>query len=412
LNDTKHPYIRHIPTYTQHVNGCGLSSMLMLLDLPKSEEIKAFLEKIWEKIKSIYGKTSINQKDLQLSVALQYLLLKSVGFSHKDTIYTFFNQRLEYLFEDHRIINKYNQEQYRQDLLNKHQPDEAYTYLHYLEGDLDYITPLILMANIHTMKTDAELKILAEIFNYEFMYQDSEDQTGALYFTKQDLLKKIPESTKEKWGKLDELSNNSDIIILYGQYHHWLAIRGIYRIHQLTQIKNTKENVDLENIPELDEKLEINKWNRKTMIIDMNDPATSTTVQLNFSQLSEGDRFYIFKKRPNTDFKIFKRFLKYIDNDTKEEEKRWKNFLKKKVKKKPKPIEKKITKTDEEASIEAKFESKIKEILDGSNNSGNQEKYRIIKLNEPPEMNETSKEKSESEDKEDYPKFWDMMDMD
>ena len=144
MNDTKHPHIRHIPTYTQHVNGCGLSSMLMLLDLPKSEEIKAFLEKIWEKIKGIYGKTSNNQNDLQLSVALQYLLLKSVGFSDKDTIYQFFNQRLEYLFEDHRIINKYNQEQYRQDLLNKHQPDEAYTYLHYLEGDHDYITPFLL----------------------------------------------------------------------------------------------------------------------------------------------------------------------------------------------------------------------------------------------------------------------------
>jgi hypothetical protein len=385
----------------------------MLIDLPKSEEIKAFLEKIWDKIKGIYGKTSNNQKDLQLSVALQYLLLKSVGFSHKDTIYQFFNQRLEYLFEDHRIINKFNQEQFRQDLLNKHQLDEAYTYLHYIEGDHDYITPLILMANIHTMKTDAELKILAEIFNYEFMYQDSEDQTGALYFTKKDLVKKIPESTKGKWSKLEELSNNPDIIILYGQYHHWLAIRGIYRIHQLTQIKKTSENVDLENLPELDEKSEINEWNRKNMIIDMNDPATSTTVQLNFSQLSEGDRFYILKKRSDTDFKIFKRFLKYIDSDTKEEEKRWKSFLKKKVKEKPKPINEKITRTDEESSIAAKYESKIKEILDGSNNSAQKEKYRIIKLNEPPEMNKTTKKNSEEEKEElDYPKFYDMLDED
>ena len=411
-NEVTQPYIRHIPTYSQHPNGCGLASLLMLVDLPKSEEIKAFLEKIWEKIRNIYGKTSFNQKDLQLAVALQYLLLKSVGFSHKDAIYKFFNQRLEYLFEDHRIINKFNQEQYRQDLLNKHQLDEAYTYLHYLEGDYDYITPLILMANIHTMKTDPELKILAEIFNYEFMYLDSEDQTGAIYFTKQDLGKKIIGSTKEKWSKLEEFSNNPDIIILYGQYHHWLAIRGIYRIHQLTQIKKTHENVELENIPELDEKSEINKWNRKSMIIDMNDPATSTTVQINFSQLSEGDRFYILKKRKNEDFKIFKKFLKYIDNDTKEEEKRWKNFLKKKVKAKPKPKEQKIIKTDEEASIEARFESKIKEILDGPIKSGHQEKYRIIKLNEPPDMNETPKEDSESEDKKDYPKFWDMMDLD
>ena len=412
MNETKHPYIRHIPTYTQHVNGCGLSSLLMLIDLPKNIEIKVFLEKIWEKIRNIYGKTSFNQKDLQLAVALQYILLKSVGFSHKDALYKFFNQRLEYLFEDHRIINKYNQEQYRQDLLNKHQLDEAYTFLHYLEGDLDYITPLILMANIHTMKTDPELKILAEIFNYEFMYLDSEDQTGAIYFTKQDLVKKkIPEYTKEKWNKLEEFSNNPDIIILYGQYHHWLAIRGIYRIHQLTQIKKTQDNAELENIPELDEKSEISKWNRKSMIIDMNDPVTSTTVQLNFSQLSEGDRFYILKKRANTDFKIFKQFLKYLDKDSKEEEKRWKNFLKKKIKEKPKPVEQKIIKTDEEASIEARFESKIKEILDGPIKSSHQEKYRITKLNEPPEMNGSPKEDSEDKkDEKDYPKFWDMMD--
>jgi len=383
----------------------------MLVDLPKNIEIREFLDKIWEKISGIFGKTSFNQKDLKLAVALQYLLLKSVGNSQKDAIYKFFNERLEYLYEDHKIINKYNQEQFRQELLNKHQSDEAYTFLHYLEGDHDYITPLILMTNIHTMKTDAELKILAEIFNYEFLYQNSEDQTGAFYFSKQDLVKKIPETTKEKWKKLEEFSNDPDIIILYGQYHHWLAIRGIYRIHQLTQMKKTQEIENLDNSQESVEKVESNEWNRKSMIIDMNDPATSTTVQLNFSQLSEGDRFYILKKRANTDFNIFKKYLKYIDNDTKEEEKRWKTFLKKKVKEKPKRVEQKFIQTDEEAFISAKYESKIKEILDGSINSNHQEKYRIVKLKEPPKVNETPKEKSEEDNKE-YPKFWDMMDED
>lgn len=410
MNEIKPPYIRRIPTYTQHVNGCGLSSLLMLVDLPKNEEIKAFLEKIWDKIRSIFGKTSFNQKDLKLAVALQYLLLKSVGFSNKDEIYKFFNQRLEYLFEDHRIINKFNQEQFHQDFLNKHQPDEAYTFLHYLEGDRDYITPLILMTNIHTMKTDAELKILAEVFNYEFFYQNSEDKTGVIYFLKKEIGKKITDPIKEKWKKLEELSNNPDIIILYGQYHHWLAIRGIYRIHQLTKLEKSEENKDSDKTLELNNKIEINEWNRKSMIIDMNDPATNTTIQLNFSQLSEGDRFYIFKKRPNTDFKIFKKFLKTIDSDIKEEEKRWKDFLKKKVKKKPKPAEQKIIKTDEEASIALKYESKIKEILDGSINSAHQEKYRIIKLKEPPVINEITEEKSE--DNKDMPKFWDMLDED
>ncbi|RLI61974.1 MAG: hypothetical protein DRO88_12380 [Promethearchaeia archaeon] len=423
MSETKLPYIRHIPTYTQHVNACGLSSLLMLLDLPRNEEIRVFLEKIWEKIKDIFGNASFSEKDLQYAVVLQYLLLKSVGFSNKDTIYKFFNQRLEYLFEDHRIINKFNQEQYREDKLNKHQLDEAYTFLHYIEGDHDYVTPLILMTNLHTMKTDAELKILAEIFNYEFLYQDSEDQTGAIYFTKKDLVKNIKDFTKEKWKKLEEYSNNPDIIILYGQYHHWLAIRGIYRIHQLTQRNSIRDKTEhSENPPnndterdleEFNENKDESEWNRKSMIIDMNDPATKTTVQLNFSQLSEGDRFYILKKRPNSDYKIFKKFIKYIDNDIKEEQKRWKEYLKKKVKEKPKPIENKIVKSDEEASIEAKYEAKIKEILNGSINAGREEKYRIIRLKEPPEVNATNNNnKEESESEKEFPKFWDLMDED
>ncbi|MHA1899891.1 MAG: hypothetical protein ACTSWX_01790, partial [Promethearchaeota archaeon] len=337
-------------------------------------------------------------------------------------IYKFFNQRLEYLFEDHRIINKFNQEQYREDKLNKHQLDEAYTFLHYIEGDHDYVTPLILMTNLHTMKTDAELKILAEIFNYEFLYQDSEDQTGAIYFTKKDLVKNIKDFTKEKWKKLEEYSNNPDVIILYGQYHHWLAIRGIYRIHQLTQRNSIRDKTEhSENPPnndterdleEFNENKDESEWNRKSMIIDMNDPATKTTVQLNFSQLSEGDRFYILKKRQNSDYKIFRKFIKYIDNDIKEEQKRWKEYLKKKVKEKPKPIENKIVKSDEEASIEAKYEAKIKAILDGSISAGKEEKYRIIRLKEPPEVNATNNNKEESESEKEFPKFWDLMDED
>ena len=67
MNEAKHPYIRYIPTYTQHVNGCGLSSLLMLVDLPKNIEIREFLDKIWERISGIFGKTSFNQKDLKLA---------------------------------------------------------------------------------------------------------------------------------------------------------------------------------------------------------------------------------------------------------------------------------------------------------------------------------------------------------
>ncbi|WP_457559156.1 hypothetical protein [Candidatus Harpocratesius sp.] len=226
-----------LPLYAQHTNGCGLASLLMLINVPKNPSIKKFLDKIWSYIKPLYNNPPVVKHELQWAIVLQYILLKIVGYADKEDLYTFFNERLEFMYEDQRIMNKFNQEQYYNTLLRKKKLLEAYTFLHYTE-DHDYITPLLLYKNLHTMKTDLELKILAELFNYQFLYQDAEDYTGAIYFTSQELGREISQSARVKWNRLEKFSQHPDVIILYGQQHHWLAVRGFYKI----QAKN--------NIPE------------------------------------------------------------------------------------------------------------------------------------------------------------------
>ncbi|MHA1611686.1 MAG: hypothetical protein ACTSYU_06500 [Promethearchaeota archaeon] len=221
--------VRDIPIYRQHMNGCGLAAFLMLIDIPHNPPIKSFLNKIWDHIQELFGDPLFHQQEMKWAISLQYILLKALGYAEKEDLYSFFSGRLEFLYEDQRIMNRFNQEQYYNGLLAKKKISEAYTILHYTEGH-DYVTPLILFNNIHTMKTDLELKVLAEIFNYEFLYQDSEDYTGAIYFTNKELGREIAQTARVKWNHLEELVQKPKIIVLYGQHHHWLAVRGFYKI--------------------------------------------------------------------------------------------------------------------------------------------------------------------------------------
>jgi len=68
-------------------------------------------------------------------------------------------------------------------------------------------------------------------------------------------------------------------------------------------------------------------WNVQRMIIDLNDPAIGHRIRLNFAHLNDGDRFYVFKKRPDSDFSTFDSFLQGIPKDLKAEIKHWKKYL-------------------------------------------------------------------------------------
>jgi hypothetical protein len=340
LSDQIVPYIRDLPIYGQHPNGCGLATLLMLLKPNLNKDITEFLDFTWVSIKEILGDLPFKAKEYFWAIALQYLLLKSVGYSEnskKEEIYSFFNERMEYVFEDQRILNKFNQEQFREFLMKKNLLEEAFTYLHYLEGD-DYVTPHLLIKNLKTMKTDIELKVLAEIFNYQFEYQESEDYTGAIYFNKKELKNKINEITKKKWLKLEELANNPKNILIYGKSHHWLAIRGVYRVFQLEGEKLKEQNItnnssDSKNSSDPTKSSPIltenEKWNIKYMIIEVSDPASKKIIQLHFRHITDKDRIYIFNKRAGLGYDIFKRFKENYKPDIIEESRRWNEFVKK-----------------------------------------------------------------------------------
>lgn len=377
------PYLRDIPNYSQHPNGCGLASLLMLLDLPQNVEIRVFLDEMWEIIAPLYQKGFKNLKELKWAIVLQYILLKILGYGNKKELYLMFNQRLSYSYEDARIINKFTQEKYRQDLIDHHHTDEAFLYLYYTELD-DLLTPPIIFRNLHTMKTDIELKILAELFCYKFDPQMAEDLTGAVYFTRKQISSRISQTVKTKWRKLESWANNKENIILYGQAHHWLAIRGIYREFQykawlkrqkekekITQTKNENSSLELENgsneksskieksqnmegttaehihISHQDltdgsktkatlmqieqifeqEQNEKEEWNPRKMVIELNDPAFAKNDRVLFNQISESDRFYIFAKRDENLNEIFSKILSYTREDILKEQDIWKKHV-------------------------------------------------------------------------------------
>ncbi|MHA1673916.1 MAG: hypothetical protein ACTSYI_09830 [Promethearchaeota archaeon] len=384
--------VRDLPIYRQHMNGCGLAAFLMLLDIPHNPPIKSFLDKVWDHIHEQFEDPLFDQKEMKWAISLQYLLLKALGYAEKNDLYTFFSGRLEFLYEDQRIMNKFNQEQYYNSLLTHKKISEAYTILHYTENH-DYVTPLILFKNLHTMKTDLELKVLGEIFNYEFLYQDSEDYTGAIYFTNKELGREIAQTARVKWNRLEKLVQQPGIVVLYGQAHHWLAVRGFYKItnHRaipdevLEEIKSkpkkktqqdqkspTFPNQKTQTQSELDEKSNVNsnsdksssnpaklpiahtklpsdpseystflaeisaifddetaEWHPKRMIIDINDSALFSRVKMPYRNLNESDRFYFFRKRKIKEYPVFDLFLKYMEDDVVAEKVRWKDYLKK-----------------------------------------------------------------------------------
>jgi hypothetical protein len=327
------PYVRNNPIYAQHPNGCGLASLLMLLDLPKNPEIEQFLEACWEKLTPVYGAIEYSRPELRWAIVLQYILLKVLGYGDKENIYEFFMNRIDYAFEDQRIMNRFTQEQARDQLIKQQKMLEAFTYLHYIE-DHDYITPHLLSRNLHTMKTDMELKILAEIFNFKFEFQESEDNTGAIYFSPKEIHSPIPKSAQKKYMILEKYAKNPDYITLLGKHHHWLAMNGVYR----------------ENYEEVPDAGKNKSWDLPDLIYDMNDPAAVKRIAYGMQMLTLTDRFYLFSKRPKADYKVFKLILDAIEQDQDEEVKRWKKYEEQKRAAQAETRQKKSTaKKDEDA---------------------------------------------------------------
>ena len=270
--------LRDLPAYGQYSNGCGLASLLMLLNPPKNPEIEVFLNKTWEILTPLLEEFAEKEIEYKWALVLQYILLKVQGNSEdsdKNELHEIFRTRMEYNYDDQCYINLFTQQQKRTALLDKDQEKEAYLCLHYEEGE-DLLTPFQILENLSDMKTDMELKILANIFNFEFDYQKfSHDITGAVVFLPKELKgKHIKENTKKKWRILEKKMENEDTIMFYGRVHHWMPIRGFY-----LKLKN--------------------HWNARSMFFNINDPLTKRSVDFNIKDITSHDRFLIFKKRNN-----------------------------------------------------------------------------------------------------------------
>ncbi len=320
--------LKHLPKYGQFSNGCGLASLLMLLNPEENPNIKEFLEKEWDYISSLFDRYHYNSNEYHWALVLQYLLLKCLGNSDdesRDPIYEFFEKRIKWIYHDQKLVNKSVQESQRSLLLEKNKPNEAFTYGDYL-GDSDFLTPLIIMKNIHVMKTDAELKVLAEIFDFKFEYQEFDDITGAITFLAEELTSKTvkKENARKKWNTLEMYSNDSKYLLLYGKAHHWLAIKDVYKKCPEEAIKGKVDNKK--------------SWKAKNLILEVNDPAQKRTLKLDFDDIQLSDRILVFSKRSANKtesfkpFSLFEPLLKLTKEDAPVEVELWRQYLIKRYK--------------------------------------------------------------------------------
>ncbi len=195
-----------LPIYRQLHNTCGISTFLMLINPERNKGFEIFLTNLYEK--SSYLMKS-NQTEFKWSIAITYLLLKSMGLKIIR----------EYLFEKNR------------DIVDYYMP-----IVHYKIGDNNFsktnnISKRILKSHLHTMREDPDFKILFYLFGGNFYPQEQEirDGTGALYFTSKDFLqdglnyhnklKILQNHLNKKEGKIPCVALN------YG--YHWVAINSM-----------------------------------------------------------------------------------------------------------------------------------------------------------------------------------------
>ncbi len=265
------------PIFLQLPNGCGLSSMLMFLDPLQDENLAHFLDEAWKGISQIMMQHNIHQKEFQWSFVLEYLLIKSLAD----------NVIKEYIYEkqpDYDVFSpllSYDLAGYRQGHMEQKREYIAEEYDNFFRTGI--INQFLLTQHIGKMKTNMELKMLFELFGYEFVPYYSDDPTCAVIFTKKEMKNPKDPDVKER---LDFLKNefNKGARIMLGSYHHWVVVSNIIL---------TKKGYE--------------------MII--NDSNVGKRYNINFRRLSDTDRFYVYKKR-NIDIKpLWNAIIKYLENE-------------------------------------------------------------------------------------------------
>jgi hypothetical protein len=274
--DEELPYIWDYPLVKQMHNACGLATVLMAIDPDRNPRLRYFLNEIFNLIKPLIRTLNFHELNEveQDHYVLEYLLLKAQGAGSKQFLYDFLIQRFGATYEDQRAINNYLLTSKREKYLASNMFAVAKAYDNYiLEGDL--INAYMLEDELHTFKTDIELKVLMEIFGYQYIPTESGDKTGALFFTKQNAAENIE--------RLCAAHINPDRRIIFGMENHWTLITGVYPDNVKNwRMKHGKYTQGM---------------NIKDIIIAFNDPLGPDENEVGAWTLPPSLRFYVFEDR-------------------------------------------------------------------------------------------------------------------
>lgn len=282
---------RDYPLFLQVSNGCGLSSMLMLLDPIKDNiELGGFIDNIWDGVKTILMTTKITKKEFEWSYALQYLLQKTL---HKNVISNYLRKNIEY-FDDEFIPHvKEHLMELRQAHINREENQIVEMYNSFFKTGLN--NHFILQEHLGRMKTNVELRILFELFGYEFIPHYYDQPTMALWFSEEEI-KNLDDSVSEK-AKILKIQFERGSKVMWGQSYHWLA---------LTDIQISDNGYE----------------------IIVNDPLIGQKLKIKLQSLTDDDQLYFYKKK-NVDMKpIWKSFINYLNKEFEKERKVLENFKK------------------------------------------------------------------------------------
>lgn len=252
--------------YGQLSNCCGISTFLMLINPEKNTKFKEFLDNTYEKISFLSKQT---RKEFKWSVVIDYLLLKSLG---DNLLKKFLSEKIPDIVDYYMPIVHYKLK------------DENFS-------NTNIISRRILKKSLHTMREDADLKILFYLFggNYFPQEQETYDSTRGLYFTskdffpnnsgfkyKRDLIKKHLESEKD--------GNTPCIALNFG--YHWVAMNSI-----------------------------------DNDIIGINNPLGTSPSQKQITRgIPEHYRFYLFNYNQKNAFILQKDIKRFLDSDMEREQ--------------------------------------------------------------------------------------------
>jgi len=260
--------------FLQLPNACGLSAVLMLVDPLQNETIAKNLSFIWDHVKSISIIVQ-ERKEFQWAYALEYLLLKS---STKNDLFNYIHslEGIDYYFISLeavlRRLQQEHQEKGRDFIVNAY--EDFFT-----KG---IINQFLLSQHINLYKHNPEIQILMAILGYEFVKQPSIDGTGALFFTEEELKDLQFSSSRKKLNKLrSEYLKGARIIC--GTTFHWVVVTKIFSIQDKVQIS-------------------------------MNDPS-GKRYNVNAQELSDKDRFYIFRKSNSTPKNLWTQIMNILKLD-------------------------------------------------------------------------------------------------